>query len=57
MKYRFLIYSRGHQVTINVNSEPKFIDPVIDPNETWSHFIRRVSQFDPPPLVERSSLP
>lgn len=33
------------------DSEPKLVDPVIDPNETWSHFIKRVSNFDPPPLV------
>lgn len=37
--------------------EPQLKDPVIDPNETWKNFISRVSQFEPPPLVERSSLP
>lgn len=35
----------------------KYYDPVIDPRETWSQFFKRVSEFQDPPLVERSELP
>jgi ankyrin repeat protein len=37
--------------------EAPLADPVIDPRETWTDFFKRVSNFDPPPLVERASLP
>lgn len=36
---------------------PKLVDPVIDPRESWGEFFWRVSEFKSPPLVERSSLP
>jgi hypothetical protein len=37
--------------------EPKLIDPVRDPNETWNDWLHRVVDFEHPPLVERNSLP
>lgn len=39
------------------DTEPKFIDPVIDPRESWKDFIKRTIEFEDPPLVERSELP
>lgn len=44
--------------------EKKFMDPVIDPRETWSAFFKRILEFEDPPLVflflfqvEREELP
>ncbi len=34
-----------------------YIDPVIDPRETWKNWIVRNIQFKDPPVVERSQLP
>lgn len=36
---------------------PKLNDPVVDPRESWGEMFWRVSEFRPPPLVERSTLP
>lgn len=36
---------------------PKLNDPVVDPRESWGEMFWRVSEFRPPPLVERSALP
>ena len=39
------------------SKRPKLNDPVVDPRESWGEMFWRVSEFRPPPLVERSSLP
>lgn len=30
---------------------PEYKDPVIDPRETWGHFVNRIINFEEPPLV------
>ena len=51
---------------IHPNEVPSFVipkvykklkDPVIDPNEPWGAWVKRIANFGEPPLVERSSLP
>ena len=37
--------------------EKVYYDPVIDPRESWKQYIKRVVEFEDPPLVERSQLP
>ena len=37
--------------------EKIYYDPVIDPRETWKEYIKRVVEFEDPPLVERNELP
>jgi hypothetical protein len=32
--------------------EKEFVDPVIDPRETWGQFFKRIMEFDDPPLVK-----
>ena len=34
----------------------KWDDPVIDPNEPWGKWVKRVANFGDPPLVERNTL-
>jgi hypothetical protein len=34
-----------------------FVDPVIDPRESWKDWFWRNVEFQNPPLVERESLP
>lgn len=34
-----------------------FVDPVVDPRETWKNWIIRNIDFEDPPMVERSELP
>ena len=31
--------------------EPELVDPVIDPRETWSQFLKRNIEFEDPPMV------
>lgn len=31
--------------------EVEFKDPVIDPRETWGQFVKRIIEFEEPPLV------
>ena len=35
----------------------KYADPVVDPRETWKHWIMRNIDFQDPPMVERNDLP
>ena len=35
----------------------KYVDPVVDPRETWKAWIWRNMEFQDPPMVERSDLP
>lgn len=42
-------YTKKHKKVYN--------DPVIDPREGWVKWIKRVADFQPPPLVERNELP
>jgi len=37
--------------------EKVYYDPVIDPRETWKDYVKRVVEFEDPPLVERNELP
>ena len=50
---------------IHPNEVPSFIipkvykkwnDPVIDPNEPWGKWVKRVANFGDPPMVERDTL-
>jgi ankyrin repeat protein len=40
-----------------IKQDLKLVDPVSDPNETWTNWVDRVLEFEKPPLVERNSLP
>lgn len=37
--------------------EPEMVDPVADPTESWGNWVKRVIDFEEPPLVERNALP
>ena len=67
-KYRYVNYNTlldGLQKQIppsnigNFLKRPKIVlrDPVIDPRESWGQWVKRVSEFKEPPLVERDELP
>ena len=45
--------SKSHKLTL----DRVFQDPVIDPRETWKQMIKRIMNFEPPPLCERNELP
>ena len=40
-----------------IKREVEIVDPVRDPNESWTDWANRLLEFEKPPLVERNSLP
>lgn len=46
------IFERKPSSRLISSENPKLIDPVIDPRESWSDMFWRVSEFKPPPLVD-----